>query len=112
MPFILFAYRASPQQSTGDSPFFLLYGRDPQLPRDAALVSLPFQPAIHVDDYKTMMVQHTSNAWWLARDNVSKAQKKQKVQHDRHAIPAEFDVGDRVFVLMPAARSGLAYKLV
>ena len=110
--FILFAYRDSPQQSTGESPFSCYNGKDPQLPRDAALVSLPFQPAMHIDDYKTMMVQHTSDAWRLSRDNISKAQKKQKAQHDRHAIPAEFDVGDCVFVLIPAARSGPAYKLV
>ena len=29
LPFVLFAYRASQQQSTLESPFFLLYGRDP-----------------------------------------------------------------------------------
>lgn len=32
LPFVLFAYRASQQQSTLESPFFLLYGRDPRLP--------------------------------------------------------------------------------
>ena len=55
-----------------------------------------------------MMVQRMSDAWRLAWDNVSMAQKKQKAQHDRYARPAEFDVGNRVFVLMPA---GPAYKL-
>ena len=59
-----------------------------------------------------MMVQRMSDAWRLAWDYVSKAQKKQKAQNDRYARPAEFDVGDRVFVLMPAARSGPANKLV
>ena len=32
LPFVLFAYRASQQQSTQESPFFLIYGRDPRLP--------------------------------------------------------------------------------
>ena len=32
LPFCLFAYRAMLQASTGESPFRLLYGRDPQLP--------------------------------------------------------------------------------
>ena len=32
LPYVLFAYRASVQASTGEIPFFLLYGRDPQLP--------------------------------------------------------------------------------
>ena len=30
-PLCSFAYRATMQQSTGESLFFLLYGRDPQL---------------------------------------------------------------------------------
>ena len=37
LPFVLFAYRASQQQSTLESPFFLLYGRDPRLPADPAM---------------------------------------------------------------------------
>ena len=32
LPFVLFAYRASMQESTLESPFFLLHGRDPRLP--------------------------------------------------------------------------------
>ena len=37
LPYVLFAYRATEQQSTLESPFFLLYGRDPRLPTEAAL---------------------------------------------------------------------------
>ena len=32
LPSILFAYRTSPQATTGDSPFYLMYGREPRLP--------------------------------------------------------------------------------
>jgi len=32
LPHVLFAYRATPQESTGETPFYLLYGRDPVLP--------------------------------------------------------------------------------
>ena len=32
LPYVLFAYRASAQHLTGESPFYLLYGRDPMLP--------------------------------------------------------------------------------
>jgi hypothetical protein len=37
LPFVLFAYRASQQQSTLESSFFLLYGRDPRLPTDPVM---------------------------------------------------------------------------
>lgn len=32
VPFALFAYRVSVQESTNETPFFLLYGREPNLP--------------------------------------------------------------------------------
>ena len=32
LPFVLFAYRASIQESVRESPFYLLYGQDPRLP--------------------------------------------------------------------------------
>ena len=32
LSYVLYAYRAGRQESTQESPFFLLYGRDPQLP--------------------------------------------------------------------------------
>lgn len=37
LPYVLFAYRASQKQSTMESPFYLLYGRDPRLPTDSVL---------------------------------------------------------------------------
>ena len=39
LPFVLFAYRATEQASTGESPFYLLYGRDPQLPSESTLTA-------------------------------------------------------------------------
>ena len=35
--YVMFAYQASQQQSTQESPFFLLYVRDPRLPVDSIL---------------------------------------------------------------------------
>ena len=37
LPFVLFAYRTAVQESTDESPFRLLYGRDPKLPTEDAL---------------------------------------------------------------------------
>ena len=37
LPYVLYAYRTSLQESTTESPFFLLYGRDSRLPMDETL---------------------------------------------------------------------------
>ena len=37
LPYVLFAYRSTLQTSTRESPFRLLYGRDPQLPSEIML---------------------------------------------------------------------------
>lgn len=38
LPSVLLVYRVSPSEVTGDSPFFLLYGREPRLPMDVSLL--------------------------------------------------------------------------
>ena len=76
VPFVLFAFRASPLHSTGECPFFLMYGKDPVLPTDAVLNPPPVRCAIHLDDYKTHVVQNMSEAWDIARQYPRHTQHK------------------------------------
>ena len=80
IPYVLYAYRTSVQQSTGESPFFLLYGLDARLPTEAALTQPRTCYQVDIDDFKTDLVCNLSEAWELARHNISQSQKKQK-QH-------------------------------
>ena len=111
LPYALFAYRATVQASTAESPFFLLYGRDPRLPIELALSPPAECYHTHLDDYKSRMIQAMSQAWTQAKKMIGKAQQRQKTQHDRSSKNANFQVGDRVFVFMPGMKTGPAYKL-
>ena len=51
LPFMLFAYWASLQESMKESPFYLLYGRDPRLPTPLGLDGTR-QSVIDVDTLK------------------------------------------------------------
>ena len=51
LPFILFAYRASTQESIKESLFYLMYGRDPRLPT-ALEMDVMSHDEIDVDSYK------------------------------------------------------------
>ena len=65
LPYLLFAYRVTVQESTRESPFYLLYGRDPRLPTETALTqpTTPYQ--VDISDYRTELVAHLSDAWEL-----------------------------------------------
>ena len=108
LPYTLFAYRAELHASTGESPFFLLYGRDPQLPTE---VTLDNRELVGLDDYKSVLLQEMSAAWDMARKSVTKAQKQQKRQHDKASNNASFMVGERVVLCLPAMETGAHRKL-
>ena len=111
LPYVLFSYRASLQTSTGESPFFLLYGRDPRLPTETVLSPPRDCQLWNLDDYKSILVREMSSAWSLAQDNIKKAQGQQKRYYDRFERSAKFSIGDRVFVCMPAKKTGYLRKL-
>ena len=78
LPYVLFAFRASPQESTKESPFFLLYGRDPALPTEEALTQAKTRYQVDLTDYRTDLMDGLTSAWELAREQIRKSQHKQK----------------------------------
>ena len=92
---------------------YLLYGRDgrdTRLPTEAALSAPQTREYIDINDYKTALTLNFTGAWSLARQQVQKAQRQQKRFYDRGSRKPTFCVGDRVFVYMPVAKTGKAYK--
>ena len=112
LPYALFAYRASVQESTKESPFYLLYGRDPRLPSECALTVSTTPYMIDLQDYRTELTTSLSDAWLSAKEHITHAQDKQKQQYDKHAKESPMKVGDRVMVHMPGSVKGKAWKLV
>ena len=91
LPYVLFAYRACYQESTRESPFFLVYGRDPKLPTPAVLNPQKTRATV---DLGIELHSPMSAAWELARRNVARAQKRQKAVYDRRSRPARFREGE------------------
>ena len=50
LPYVLYAYRTSIQESTKESSFYLLYGRDARLPTDEILNPTTLCETINLDD--------------------------------------------------------------
>ena len=51
-----------------------------------------------------------SEAWELARQQITRAQKRQKTMYDRHTKKSPFQAGERVFLFKPAERTGARRK--
>ena len=109
---LLFAYRSSVQASTQESPFFLLYGRDPRLPTETALSGAVSPYVVDISDYQTELVRRMSTAWSVAKEQIENARQRQKKQYDRHAKDPKILIGDRVMVHMPGELQVKEHKLV
>ena len=113
IPLILFAYKTSVLDATGDSPFYVFYGREPHLPIDVKYL----RPAADdlstsVLDYRKRVVEKVELAQNLARENLQHAQQKMKDYYDQKTKEPVFEVGQRVWVYTPRTRKGLSKKLM
>ena len=111
LPYMLYAYRVTAQESTRESPFFLLYGRDARQPVEEALNCPTSVYMVDLDDYKSELVQGLTSAWKTAAECIKSAQKRQKTIYDRGAKAMDYRIGDRVMVHMPHEATGKTAKL-
>ena len=111
LPYVMFAYRSAQQSSTHESPFYLLYGRDPRLPVPEALTPKKTPTTVDLKEYGLGLHARLVTAWALARSHVSKAQRRQKMAYDRGTKQPPFREGERVFLHKPAEQTGEARKL-
>ena len=67
------------------------------------IITQPTTPyRVDINDYRTVLVSHLSDAWELAHENIRVAQERQKTQYNR--------VGSRLMVHMPGELKGRAWK--
>ena len=109
IPYLLFAYREVPNESTGFSPFELLYGRHIRGPL-AVLKEEWEEPSTgqnsvlsHLLDTREKMKKMAE----FATENEKQAKQKQKLYYDRKARDRKLEVGQKVLILLPTHTSKL-----
>ena len=109
LPYILFAYREVPQESTGFSPFELLYGREVRGPLDVLKETweTPEKSDENVLSYITMMREKLQSMMDHVQDNLRVANHNQKTWYDKNSRQRTFQQGDQVLVLLPTSSSKL-----
>jgi hypothetical protein len=113
--FVTFAYNTSRQESTGSSPFLILYGREAVLPIDFALGNNP-EKDLDVGDSSDRARTLTTNKLSAIREKVKKrmaiVKSRQKKRHDRRRRQVKFAVGDPVLVYRPIRKKGRTTKFL
>ena len=111
LPGVLWAYRNTLHDSTGEKPSFLLFGMDCRYPTESALLPpSPIQP-VAVEDYREELVLMLGRARKHAVTSIQKAQKRYKKNYDKRSQDSTMRVGDWVLVRFPQEESGRFRKL-
>jgi len=99
VPCLVHAYNATKHESTGYSPYFLMFGRHPRLAIDAFL-GLPGDSltANKQLEYVNKLRHRLRSAYDKAKDASAKASAVNKKRHDLKARQSTFCPGDRVLV--------------
>ena len=109
LPYLLFAYREVPQETTGFSPFELLYGRCVRGPLDVLREDWTGdkETAVPVATHIIEMRERLAEMTGLVAKHAAARQEKQKQQYDKNARSQSFQAGDQVLVLLPVGANRL-----
>ena len=110
LPYVTFAYNTSRQESTAQTPFFMLYGREVTFPQD-----LEFN-VINQSERIPSTYEQISDKFKKARDFVVKrlhqVHLKQKENYDKTRRDVSYSDGDLVLVYKPVRKVGKSEKLL
>ena len=96
---LVHAYNCIKHESTGYSPYSLLFGREPRLPVDVAFgINKDHDSASSYTDYVSELQKTIKEAFDKVHINAEKSREKQKCNYDLKAQAAKLAVGDRVLL--------------
>ena len=107
----LFAYRTSLHKTTGFTPFHLVFGRTPKLPIDVMLERMEEADFQDYPPFVQGLHSKLKCAFGQTRGKLSTSHKHQKRFYDRGSRGSELEVGDRVWLYVPAVKPGKTKKL-
>ncbi|XP_048251763.1 uncharacterized protein LOC124124353 [Haliotis rufescens] len=95
---LVHAYNATRHESTGYSPFYLMFGREARLPIDLAFGIEINKDKQTLTSYVKALKTRLEQSYKIATSASREAQKKQKTGYDVKARGATVQSGDRVLV--------------
>jgi len=99
---LVHSYNCTRQESTGHSPYFLMFGREPRLPVDLVFGVHREKSTESLTAYVEKLRTRMTKAYNLAEKAAEKAKERQKSIYDTKVRGAVPHVGDRVLVKIVA----------
>ena len=93
---LVHAYNCTRHETTGHSPFFLMFGRHPRLPINMALDMDLQQDKKNLSSYISCLRKRLQESYNLASKNIKQRQRKQNTYLDTKVRGATIQIGDRV----------------
>ena len=111
LPKVCLAYNTSKHTSTGYTPFYLMFGRQPNMPLDIIYGVAPSHTEEHCQ-YVANLRKTMELAYYLARENVQTAAHRQKENYDLKVHGDKFTPGQLVWLCNPVVPKGHSRKLL
>ena len=111
VPLALTAYRATPQDTTGQTPNMLMLGREITLPVDLIAGMLPGETTPTQTEYATELREHMEEVFREVRQRSGREMSRQKKLYDRGKVNTKYKPGDLVWEAVKARKKGKAPKL-
>ena len=112
LPYVMMAYRSSRHETTGCTPFCMVYGRECNLPADIMFPDIKNPVPQCGPEYVEFIRRALDSAHEFARNHLKHAAIRQKRNYDRRAMERpQFKVGDLVRYYYPPARVGNKFAL-
>ena len=110
--FLLFATRDSQNESTGFSPFELVFGHEVRGPLKLVKERWLAEPQVETNilDYVCNFKDRLYKAYGMAKTNLTNSQERMKSWYDKNARERSFKAGGRVLVLFPIQGESLRAK--
>ena len=112
LPRVLFAYRTAIHETTGFTPFHIMFGRSPVLPIEAFLdfTQQRCDAVTTIPSFLNEVHQSLHKAYSSARTRISLAHKQNKERYDKQKPFVPFQVGDQVWLFIPVVQRGKTRK--